>query len=436
MPTDPLDLAPQPATAPPDQTPDYPFEWSAWTKRIIAIILLVVGVWSLNLLAPIVSVLILSAILTFLLFIPTLVIARRTRLNYGSAALLVYVTYVLIIVFAVVNFLPQAIETTNVLVDNVRAGAEDLTAFLSDYEPEDGMIQLAGQDVDLDFIFSPLSDSVREIESALSGESGDGETPNFGVLFEGALAATQVVSSALSGLGNFLTNLFIVHLITLLFLLEIPKAYETLHRIRSAAQRREYLIVLARVYRVWTQFFEVQVITGVIIGVLTWGQFVVMGIPNAVVVGVFTGLTSLIPNIGGFFALVPIGLIPLFEGSSVFTELSPITLSLLVVGINFGFQMVFWNVIVPKITSDALELALPVIILGVFIGAAFGGILGAFLVVPIIGSLRVLLIYLLRKLRGGDPYPGEPEPTMFAIELLGPDHMHHDAEPAHIDSAR
>ena len=100
-------------------------------------------------------------------------------------------------------------------------------------------------------------------------------------------------------------NSLFVHLIALLFLLEVPKNYGRLYDIKLPELRREYLLLLAKIYNVWIQFFRVQVVTGIIIGVLTWLQFVLMGIPQAGVIGLFTGLTSLIPNIGGLIALVP-----------------------------------------------------------------------------------------------------------------------------------
>lgn len=392
----------------------YPEEWSTWTKRFITVVLVIVGIWSLNFLTPILTILILSFLLTFLLFVPTIALTRRTRLSYEAAAILVYIVYLLLLVVFSLSLLPDIIEAVNNLVVDVRIGLENLAQFLLNYTPEQGLVMIVGQQFDLNFVFEPLSNSVQEIVNSL------GEVPStesLGTLFSGVLTATQVVSGAIGGLGGILTDLFIVHLATLLFLLEIPRWYASLYEIRSRALRREYLIIVQRVYRVWIQFFEVQVITGIIIGVVTWLQFVLMGIPSAVFMGVFTGLTSLIPNVGGFFALVPMGLIPLFQGSSVL-EFSNITVALLAVAINFGIQMVFWNVFVPKMTSDALELSLPVVILGVFIGAALGGILGAFLVVPFIGSIRVIVIYVLRKLRGGDPYPGEDEPDHWTQALL------------------
>jgi predicted PurR-regulated permease PerM len=71
---------------------------------------------------------------------------------------------------------------------------------------------------------------------------------------------------------------------------------------------------------------------------------------------------------------------------------------------------IIWNVVAPKLLGDAVDLSLPIVIIGVFIGSASFGILGAFLIVPIMGTVRVILHYLLRKIGQQDPFPGQ-EPS-------------------------
>jgi hypothetical protein len=36
------------------------------------------------------------------------------------------------------------------------------------------------------------------------------------------------------------------------------------------------------------------------------------------------------------------------------------------------------------------------------------------------GILRVIVIYVLRKIRGGDPYPDEPEPAWLTSGMFMP----------------
>ena len=122
---------------------------------------------------------------------------------------------------------------------------------------------------------------------------------------------------------------------------------------------------------------------------------------------VFVGVISLIPTLGGIIALVPVAAIALLQGSTVFTNLPNVTFAVLVVVVNLIISQIIWNIVAPKILGDAVNLPLQVIIVGIFIGAGLGGILGTFLITPLIGTVRVIVLYLLKKIGRQDPYPGQ-----------------------------
>jgi predicted PurR-regulated permease PerM len=169
---------------------------------------------------------------------------------------------------------------------------------------------------------------------------------------------------------------------------------------------------------VWQGFFRGQLTLCLIIGAITYLQLVLMGIPSAFIVAVLVALVSLIPTIGGIIALIPLAIAPLLQGSTVFTEMNALTLTLLVVGINFVISQIIWNVVAPKIMGDAVSLPLPLIFIGIIIGAALGGVLGAFLIVPILGTIRVVVEYLVAKITRKDPYPGEEMPDVIVLKKI------------------
>jgi predicted PurR-regulated permease PerM len=193
-------------------------------------------------------------------------------------------------------------------------------------------------------------------------------------------------------------------------LLDLPSLSRTLPNWIPPAYHRESVLLFGHVGSVWTGFFRGQALIAVIITILTLLQLTLMGVQNTVVVAVFVGIISLIPTLGGIIALIPVAGIGLLQGSTVFTTLSNGTFALLVVAVNLIISQIIWNVVAPKILGDAVNLPLPIIIIGIFIGTALGGILGAFLVTPIIGTVRVVVVYLLKKIGQQDPFPGQ-EPT-------------------------
>lgn len=383
----------------------YPAEWSGWARRVAAISLIIATIYAATLLGPVLQSTVLALIIALILFYPIRALARRTPLSYGLSVALVFVLYLFVATFLIVNLvLPVTAFIGNLLTD----AQDQFTEFLQElrnYQPADGIINepVTGMQVDLNFVLEPLSQLARgENLQQLTGV-----VPN----------VLGAVTNTAGQVTNIVTGLFLSHFLAFLFLLEVPNGYRWFVETIPLDHRREYALLLDRAAMVWNNFFRGQLIVGSIIGSLTWLQLSIMGIPAAIVIAVFTGFISLIPILGGFVALIPIGLVPLLQGSRVL-ELDPLPLALLVVAINIAMQQVIWNVVAPKITGDAVALPMPVIILGLFVGTAIGGVLGAFLAAPVMGILRVLLTYVVKKIRGGDPFPGETDPTRPSDELF------------------
>jgi len=233
-----------------------------------------------------------------------------------------------------------------------------------------------------------------------------------GSLFNVAGTVTGTLTTAIGSVTGLILTVLLSLFISFLILLDLPQAQGVFMNHIPSTYHREYALLIARIVRVWNGFFRGQVLIGFIIGVLTWLELSILGVAGAEILAVFTGLISLIPTVGGIIALIPLGLVPLIQGSSVFPNMSNGLFALLVVGVSLVINQVMWSVVAPAILGDALDLPLALIIIGVFIGTAVGGILGAFLVAPIMASARVLLEYIFAKLSGVDPYPGEEIPNV------------------------
>jgi predicted PurR-regulated permease PerM len=215
------------------------------------------------------------------------------------------------------------------------------------------------------------------------------------------------LTSALSGIAGFFVQTFLVLMLSFLLLIDIPRTYNKFFETIPERYHREYTLMFSKIARVWTGFFKGQVFLGFLVGFCTFVQLVVMGIPAAPLLAIFAGAVSLIPRIGGLIAQVPLAIASLLLGSNTLGDLKTTTLALLVVVINVIIQEVIWEVISPKVMGEVVDLPVAVILVGVVVGGAVGGVLGAFLTGPILGSLRIIIEYVLAKLDQEDPFPGE-----------------------------
>ena len=66
-----------------------------------------------------------------------------------------------------------------------------------------------------------------------------------------------------------------------------------------------------------------------------------------------------------------------------------------------------------RIYSKSVRVPVWIILVGIIAFAASFGVIGAFIAAAAVAMLGELLDFTLKKLRGEDPYPGEPEPPLF-----------------------
>jgi predicted PurR-regulated permease PerM len=386
---------------------EYGANWSQWARRLAVIILLIGTVFAATLLGSVLSNVIVAFILAFALFFAVRALTRRFKIPYTSSVILVFGIYVLLAFSLATSLLRSVVPFVSSLTVDGRETAETFLEFLQQYEPGDAVeLGFQGEIARIaDTVFQPMSDFVKSFDLRQVGDV-------LPTLLGTAGNAAESITGALG-------SIFLVHLLALLFLLEIPNLLSWGQTIVAPEYRRETAILLNKIGQVWVGYMRGQVIVASLIGLLTTIQLLILGIPDAILIGVFTAIVSLIPLLGGFVALGAIFLVTLLNGSSTL-ELDMLTLLLLTVGINLVMQQIIWNVVSPRVTGEAVNLPVPIIILGLIIGSQIGGLLGALLAAPVMGILRVIVIYVLRKVRGGDPYPDEPEPAWITTGMFMP----------------
>lgn len=387
----------------------YEPQWDRSVRLIAFVFLILMGGFFLSVLANVWSLLIFVALFVLLFFSPIRFINERLGIPYGGVVFLFYLSVILGLVVLSIAIVPVVVNSTNNLANSLSNSFDQLSEALSGYTPDQGVIRVLSVEVDLDSVISPARDFI--LSEAGSTTPNRVTTDDLRRYAEQLLTVIQpvttTIASAVSGITGIVVTFVLALFISFLVLLDVPRTAEFFSETVPEPYQREVALLLQKINHVWRSFFRGQLVIGLVIGTLTYVELSLLGIPGAAVLALFTGLISLIPTLGGFIALVPLAIIPLLQGSSTFPDLNNFVVMLLVVGINLVISQVIWNVIAPAIIGDALNLPMPVIIVGIFLGTAIGGILGAFLVAPIISTGVILVRYLIAKISAVDPYPGE-----------------------------
>ncbi len=387
-------------------------QWSLPARYVAGMFLAVLGGVGILLLLPLLDVLLLAFLIAFLIFIPGRAITRRTRLPYPLTIILLFLLFGFVFICALVNILPQLIESFKQLWLSTQTSYDQLVARLQTYQSQSGATQIAGIPVDLNALVPALRQWIAQPGGA-----------------EGAPLLSQIanaLSTAAGSLLSFAGQLFssVAGLIGLLcasaviaffMLIDLPVSGGVLSSWVPPQYSREVTLLFAKLDHIWLNFFKAQVLIGCLIGASDFVVLSLWGVPGALPLAIIAGTIGLIPIVGGLLAAIPTIIVCLINGSTRFVDMDHLTFTLLVLVTLLLVNQTIYTFIAPRISGAAVSIPAAAVVVGVMIGIAVAGILGALLVAPTIGSLRLFSHYLLSKIELREPYPDEAAPP--------PDHL-------------
>jgi predicted PurR-regulated permease PerM len=124
-----------------------------------------------------------------------------------------------------------------------------------------------------------------------------------------------------------------------------------------------------------------QLILMAAIGVATGIAYTLLGLPGAVLLGLIAALTEAIPIVGPLLGAIPAVLVA--------ATVSP-ELALVVAAIYIVLQFVEGAVLVPMVMRNTIGISPFLVLVSLLIGSAAGGIVGAFLAVPIAAAFEIV----------------------------------------------
>lgn len=234
---------------------------------------------------------------------------------------------------------------------------------------------------ELDAVGERVDQGVQEVRDWLQGEPlnlsperldrlEDDITSGFsaggsGGIAKGARAVTEVF-------GGLVLLLF-----TLFFVLKDGFRMADWFRDRIApGQRDDAIEITCRARRIMRLYLVATALTGLIDGVLIAIALLVLGVPLVLPLAVLTFLGGFFPLVGATLAGLVAALVALVDGG--------FTTALLVVGATIIIQQIEGNLLQPIILERAVRLHPLVTVVAVGAGLLVGGLLGAFLSVPLV----------------------------------------------------
>ncbi len=137
-----------------------------------------------------------------------------------------------------------------------------------------------------------------------------------------------------------------------------------------------------------------QIVTSLMMAVLTFGVLTVAGVPNAMALALFAGVADVLPYVGALLACSP----------CFFAALSArgTTTAVIVLAILGAYQELESRYVVPRVYGRVLRLPAAMVMIALLVGGKLLGVLGALLALPIAAAIRMIIEELRVELPGDE----------------------------------
>jgi predicted PurR-regulated permease PerM len=215
----------------------------------------------------------------------------------------------------------------------------------------------------------------------------------------------QALSFGQRFLGALLSALLVL-VLTIYFMLDLPRLRRALVRLFPKRQRRTVNDAVNVVVDKVGSYMIGNLIVSAIAGTAALITMLALRVPFALPLAVFVALTDLIPMIGATLGAVVCVIVAFATG-----ELWPTTI--LLAAFFVIYQQVENYLIVPRVMRDNVKMSSLGVLLAALLGGSILGLMGAVMAIPVAAAIGVLLTPVMRA--------RDEEPTAEGAAMIQPD---------------
>lgn len=377
--------------------------WSATTKRIAALIALVVvfliarkvdsAAWTAIVISVVLAYL-LSPVVTF--FERRLKAIQSYEIRRSLAVVFTWLAVLGLFGLAIGLVIPamsaQIREFSDQVPDLIADTEEDLRSIL------DRPITIGNT------TYVPW----EEIENAFNQtKEEDAESTNVtSSLQDAVLSLADPALGVVGGIVSMVVTLFFVLIMLFYLMRDGPLFVQYIVGVVPESYQGDARRLLHELAIVWNGYLRGQLLLCTAVGVATYIVALILGLPQPLLLAMVAGFFEFIPNIGPTIAQIPALLFALTTDSSTFAGLDAGLPYAVIVSLSYitiqNLEAIF---LVPRILGSSLDLHPFVVLVSVLVGAGVAGVLGIVLAAPTVATFRVFLRYLRGKLLDEDAFP-------------------------------
>jgi len=378
--------------------------WSTTTRVIVIVLTIVLTGLLIYQMRPLLSALIISGLIAYILNLFARFIQNRTRLTRGWAVHLVYILFILLLIAAPGTLVPVAVSQSQVVTEEFQMVREQVEGILS--EP----VTIFGQTV-------PVNELLEEITTAVT---------EFEVSVEGALSVIETTSVGL-------LQVVIIIVVSYYLLKDWRKLRKWIVDLLPESGRYDADRLMVEIDGLWRAYTQGTLALMVIMAIIFIIIGFAIGLPGAIFVGIFGGIFSMIPEIGPWIA-GGLAVIVAYFGGSNHLPLSNFWFAVLVAAIFAVVAQIKSIWLRPQVMGRFMHMNTGVVFFAILAAALLQGILGALIILPLLATIGVIGRYVRAKLLNIDPWQIEAvaeEITAEETDQIDSEAVDSDSNPPH-----
>jgi putative permease len=331
-------------------------------RLLIAIIVLGVVGWLLYSLSTIITIILLSALIAYILD-PIASYLEAKGMSRTSATVIIFVLFFLIIGITSWTLLPGLIGELYTLQENL--SLEDTSSLTT------------------------------RIESFISTNLGFINVKNLNIEEKVKNGVAMLTDQLLTMLANLISIISFVVIVPFVVFFLLKDGRNMKKAFIHFVPNRYFEMTLNVIHKIDQQlgwYLRGQFTEAFVVGLLSVIALWLLGVQYFIIIGTFAGLANMIPYVGPVAGAIPAIIVTVIKGDE------PITIFYIVIA--FAIVQLIDNIVIqPFVLSKSVHLHPLIIVFAVLIGGQFFGILGMLLAVPAAGIIKVTSSELYHGLR-------------------------------------
>lgn len=295
---------------------------------------------------------------------------RKKKLTRVLSIATAYIVFFVAVTVAIVKLIPLISSQAMSLLNDIPTSYDEIQGTIN------GFVKGTFLENYVEEILSFINDAIQKVVDYFSNNWQDG---------------VRNLSSIFSAVSSTFITLFTGPIIAFFLILDPKKFRRTVMGIIPPKFREDARELIKIGNQQMGDYLKGQVIASLLLGLIYWGVFLLIGLKYATILALSAGILSIIPYIGSFLAFLP-GLFIAFQDSNFMVVKFVIAW--------FAVQLLHGDLVVPRVMGNKLQIHTVTILIVLLVMGDLLGLVGVIFGIPIYALIKMVVVFIFRKFKG------------------------------------